>query len=68
MKLHFGQAAEKEGMLMNFDHMMLEYKNYERWNPRHKILKKYVSGHEEDKVSDITASLIDKTRNANSQF
>ena len=68
MQLHFGQAAVKEGMLMDFEDMKNEYRNYERWNPRNKIYKKYISGHEEKEVADITAALINKTRNANSQF
>ena len=69
MKLHFGATtAQKEGMLMDFDSMFAEYQNYEKWNPRNKIMKKYVSGHEEKEVADITARLLEKTRNANAKY
>ena len=68
MKLHFGSAAEKEGMLISFNQMFEEYKHYEKWNPRHKISKKFVRGKEDEEVRDITQQLLSKTRAANSKF
>jgi hypothetical protein len=33
MKLHFGSAAEQEGLLLDFEAQKREYGRYERWNP-----------------------------------
>ena len=33
MLLHFGSAAEKEKMLINFNTMKTEYESFQLWNP-----------------------------------
>jgi len=38
MALHFGSAAKKEGMLMDFESMKREFHRYEKWNPNNRII------------------------------
>lgn len=39
MKLHFGSAAEKEGLLIDFQEMKKEYQRYENWQPTTRVIK-----------------------------
>ncbi len=41
MKLHFGTAAEKEGMLLDFAAMKKEFQRYENWHPVTRTIKGY---------------------------
>ena len=53
---------------MDLAKMKGEYQSMEKWNPNKKKLGKYESGWSEDKVNDITQSLLDKTRRAQQRF
>ena len=62
MKLHFGNLAEKEGMLIDFEAMKREYHRYERWNPQNRLIKDYTYTPEEEAVKSITSSLLEKSK------
>ena len=69
MMLHFGDTTcQQDGLYMDFEKMKVEYKRMEMWNPNRKVLSQYEHGFSEDKVTDITSSLLQKTRRANPNF
>ena len=62
MKLHFGSAAEKEGMLLDFDAMKREYQRYENWHPTTRLIKNISQEAPTEYVESVTQSLIEKTK------
>ncbi len=62
MKLHFGSAAEKEGLLLDFDAMKKEYGRYEKWNPQLRNFKEFASSSTQEQINGLTKSLIKKTK------
>ena len=62
MKLHFGSAAEKEGLVLDFDALKREYGRYERWNPQLRNFKEFAQQSTQDNINSITQSLLAKTK------
>ena len=54
MKLHFGSAAEKEGMLLDFESMKKEYQRYENWQPATRMIKSMTQDAPKEYVESVT--------------
>ena len=65
MNLHFGKTlAEKECLYLDFVKGKAGYQSYENWNPTHKVAKQFESGTTEEKIVEITNTLLDRTKQA----
>ncbi len=53
MKLHFGSAAEKDGLLIDFEEMKKEYQRYENWHPVTRQIKNYTQEASNEYVSSV---------------
>ena len=54
MKLHFGSSSEREGLLIDFESMKIEFQRYEKWNPQNRIAKEYFQDVDDKYISSIT--------------
>ena len=45
----------------DFDAMKSEYKNYENWAPRAKLIRPLVEGYEDEKIDRLMSKLKDKS-------
>jgi len=62
MKLHFGSAAEDEGMLMNFDDYKAEFKRYMSWHPTNRLVAKYERQNSEEFINAMQEKLLAKSK------
>ena len=62
MKLHFGSAAEKEDLLLDFDGMKREYQRYEKWSPLMRNFREQNSQSSNETVQSLTQTLLEKTK------
>ena len=68
MKLHFGSAAEKDGLLLDFAALKREFQRYENWHPTTRTIKNYAQENSNEYVEKVANSLIEKTKNARGKF
>ena len=63
MKLHFGAtAAQKDGLLIDFEDMKKEYQRYENWQPMSRMIKDMSQEGSNEYVESVTKSLLEKSK------
>ena len=68
MKLHFGSAAEKEALLIDFQDMKKEYQRYENWHPMSRLIKDMQQDAPSEYVDQMTQKLLEKTKASKGKF
>ena len=69
MVLHFGcDNARKYDLMMDFDEMRNEFRNYEKWLPQQRIRDQYAKGLEEEKVEQLIGKLAAKSTRGRFDF
>ena len=67
MNLHFGEStATKEALYLNFAKQKAEFQSMQNWNPEYKEQKLLEKGNDNQTVKDMTAMLIEKTKQRSS--
>ena len=67
--LHFGNTtAQRENLYWDIAKSKRDYQTMENFNPNRRVYSQYEKGYGEDKVTDITERLLNKTKNSQRRF